>query len=266
MVGRRTGYLQYSHVRVALASDNNPAARVLAHRRRRRAQQPGDVRLHLAEISAQATTSLDMIDFKANRTLWDLPGGPLALAVGAEYRRTQVELTPLTHTDAGDIIGLGYSAYKGTEKVGVLARRAAGADRRQLRGPPRCAPTATRAATPRSLRRSASSGRRCSGWRCAAPTGEGFRAPNAAEAGEGGLAAFTTANDPVRCPGGTPLPGASQADWCAAAPLAIITSPNPDLEPEESGVRPWAWCSIPPVPPRSPSMPGRSSAPTRSTR
>ena len=62
--------------------------------------------------------------------------------------------------------------------------------------------------------------------------GEGFRAPNAAESGEGGLAAFTTANDPVRCPGGTPLPGASQAD--CAAPLAIITSPNPDLEPEES--------------------------------
>ena len=120
MVGRRTGYLQYSHVREVLASDNNPL-----HAYWRIGDDAGLNSQAMydyisPEISAQATTSLDMIDFKANRTLWDLPGGPLALAVGAEYRRTQVELTPLTHTDAGDIIGLGYSAYKGTEKVGVL--------------------------------------------------------------------------------------------------------------------------------------------------
>ena len=232
MVGRRTGYLQYSHVREVLASDNNPL-----HAYWRIGDDAGLNSQAMydyisPEISAQATTSLDMIDFKANRTLWDLPGGPLALAVGAEYRRTQVELTPLTHTDAGDIIGLGYSAYKGTEKVGVL--------RAEL-----LAPIADSFEVTAALRADSYQGGDTAvtpkvgikwtpmQWLALRGTyGEGFRAPNAAESGEGGLAAFTTANDPVRCPGGTPLPGASQAD--CAAPLAIITSPNPDLEPEES--------------------------------
>ena len=93
MVGRRTGYLQYSHVREVLASDNNPL-----HAYWRIGDDAGLNSQAMydyisPEISAQATTSLDMIDFKANRTLWELPGGPLALAVGAEYRRQKVELT-----------------------------------------------------------------------------------------------------------------------------------------------------------------------------
>ncbi|WP_251275095.1 TonB-dependent receptor, partial [Enterobacter hormaechei] len=62
---------------------------------------------------------------------------------------------------------------------------------------------------------------------------EGFRAPNPAENGDGGLAAFSNASDPVRCPGGNPAPGANDDD-CGALPVAIITRPNKDLKPEES--------------------------------
>src|SRR5256884_9492249 len=62
---------------------------------------------------------------------------------------------------------------------------------------------------------------------------EGFRAPNPAENGDGGLAAFSNAADPVRCPGGNPAPGATPDD-CGALPVAIITRPNKDLKPEES--------------------------------
>ncbi len=56
---------------------------------------------------------------------------------------------------------------------------------------------------------------------------EGFRAPSAAENGKGGLAAFSTAADPVRC-------GLGITAACSAANVAIITSPNPGLEPEKS--------------------------------
>ncbi len=62
---------------------------------------------------------------------------------------------------------------------------------------------------------------------------EGFRAPNPAENGDGGLAAFSNASDPVRCPNGNPAPGAT-GDDCGALPVAIITRPNKDLKPEES--------------------------------
>jgi iron complex outermembrane receptor protein len=56
---------------------------------------------------------------------------------------------------------------------------------------------------------------------------EGFRAPSPAENGKGGLAAFTTAADPVRCALGV-------TSACSPGNVAIITSPNPDLKPEKS--------------------------------
>jgi iron complex outermembrane receptor protein len=56
---------------------------------------------------------------------------------------------------------------------------------------------------------------------------KGFRAPSAAENGVGGLAAFSTADDPVRCALGV-------ESACDAATIAVITSPNPALSPERS--------------------------------
>jgi iron complex outermembrane receptor protein len=56
---------------------------------------------------------------------------------------------------------------------------------------------------------------------------KGFRAPNPAENGRGGLAFFTTAADPLRCNLGV-------ATACDPANVAGITSPNPDLRPEKS--------------------------------
>jgi iron complex outermembrane receptor protein len=55
----------------------------------------------------------------------------------------------------------------------------------------------------------------------------GFRAPSPAENGVGGLAAYSTAADPVRC-------GLGVASSCNPASIALITSPNPNLSPERS--------------------------------
>ena len=119
LVGRRTGYLRYSRVREVLASDNNPLHAYwrlgddahlnnqamydhLAPDPGRGHHQPGHARLQGQPHAVGPARRVS-----------------LALAVGAEYRTQKVELTPLTYTDIGDIIGLGYSAYKGSEKVGV---------------------------------------------------------------------------------------------------------------------------------------------------
>lgn len=67
---------------------------------------------------------------------------------------------------------------------------------------------------------------------------QGFRAPNSAESGQGGLAGYGNVTDPVRCAAA----GGSGVE-CAPRPVAVIVSPNPDLKPEKSKVIRLAWCS-----------------------
>lgn len=231
LVNERTGFLRYSHVRTALTDPNSPVGwwHIGANAR----QNSKALYDYISPtIHANASTTLDMIDFKASRSLADLAGGPLGFAIGAEYRRQKANLDPQTYTDLGDIIGLGYSAYKGTQEVGVLYTEmvAPVLDSLELSGALRVdkykgGDTAT---TPKvGLKWTPAE------WIALRATyAEGFRAPGPAEAGDGGLAAFSTARDPVRCPGGIPAPGATAVD-CAVS-LAIITSANPDLKPEKS--------------------------------
>ena len=231
LVNERTGFLRYSAVRTALTDPDSPVGywRI-----------GDDAGLNSQElydfisptIHANASSSLNMLDFKASRSLMDLGGGPLGLAVGAEWRRQTAKLTPQTYTDTGDIIGLGYSAYNGEQEVAVAYAEIAApiTSSLELSGAFRVdkykgGDTAT---TPKvGIKWTPAD------WIALRATyAEGFRAPNPAEAGDGGLAAFSTAADPVRCPGGTPANGATEAD--CAIPVAIITAPNPDLTPEES--------------------------------
>jgi len=185
-------------------------------------------------IDARAKSKLDMFDIKVSRSLLDLPGGPLGLALGTEWRKTSNSLTPQTYTDQGDIIGLGYSAYDGTQTVYAgyaelsapvlksLELNAALRYDKYEGGDDALKPKVGFKWTPVQ-------------WFALRGTyAEGFRAPNPAENGNGGLAAFSSALDPVRCPDGQhPAPGGT-ADDCNARQIAIITKPNPALKPEES--------------------------------
>ena len=208
LLNERDGFLRYSAVRTALTDPNSPVGwwRI-----------GDDADLNTQElydfisptIHANASTTLNMIDFKASRALMDLKGGPLGLAVGAEYRRQSAKLSPQSFTDQGDIIGLGYSAYGGVQKVAVVYAEIAApvTETLELSGAFRVdkyqgGDTAT---TPKVGVK----------WNPAdwialrASYAEGFRAPNPAENGDGGLAGFSTVRDPVRCPGGVPAPGAT---------------------------------------------------------
>jgi len=71
-------------------------------------------------LTIEPTSSVKLIDFKANRELMNLPGGPLGVAVGAEYRKEDANTPPVPGTDTGSIVGLGYSAFSASRKVYAL--------------------------------------------------------------------------------------------------------------------------------------------------
>jgi iron complex outermembrane recepter protein len=178
-------------------------------------------------ISSESKARTAAIDFKASRELGKLDGGPIGLALGAELRNESIELTPTTGTDRGNVIGLGYSAYKGGRNIFALFSEAAFPISKQFE--------ATVAARADRYTDSGSSFTPSFGakWKPDSTVvvrgnyAQGFRAPSPAENGKGGLAAFSTAVDPVRC--ALNVPGA-----CDPATVALITSPNPALKPEKS--------------------------------
>jgi len=230
LTNKRTGFLRYSAVQCALG---DPACAGGTWRIGDNAGQNSQALYDYIspDISARASSSLDMFDFTVSRSLTDLKGGPLGLAIGTEWRKTSNSLTPQTYTDQGDIIGLGYSAYDGTQNVyaGYVELSAPVLEQLELSGAVRYDKyeSGDGKATPKlGIKWTPAD------WIALRATyAEGFRAPNPAENGDGGLAAFSTARDPVRCAASPP---ADVTTNCGARPVAIITSPNPDLVPEES--------------------------------
>jgi len=227
LTSKRNGFLRYSAVRCALG-DANCAGGVWRIGEDAGKNSQALYNFISPTINATAKSSLDMFDFTVSRSLMDLKGGPLGLAMGTEWRRTGNSLTPQTYTDQGDIIGLGYSAYDGTQNVyaGYVELSAPVLESLELSGAVRYDKYdgGDGKATPKLGIK----------WTPAdwialrASYAEGFRAPNPAENGRGGLAAFSNAKDPVRCAAeNTPAN-------CDARSVAIITTPNPDLKPEKS--------------------------------
>jgi iron complex outermembrane receptor protein len=180
-------------------------------------------------IRDDAESRITQIDFKGTRefTQFQLPGGALGVAAGAEFRHERTELSPTTGTETGNIIGLGYSAYSGKRDATALYAEVlapviktvelSGALRYDHFSDVGNSYTPKLGITWTPLRELALRG----------TFAKGFRAPSAAENGVGGLAAFSTATDPVRCRLGV-------ASACDPASIAIITSPNPALSPERS--------------------------------
>ncbi|MEW7850156.1 TonB-dependent receptor [Massilia aurea] len=178
-------------------------------------------------IANDAHTEIAQVDFKATREFGKLPGGPLGVALGFEFRHESAELEPTAGTERGNIIGLGYSAYDGQRNVTalygeVLAPVLPGLE---VTGALRFDDFTDvgRAWTPKAgvkwtpVRQFA----------LRATWAKGFRAPSPAENGVGGLAAFSSADDPARCALGV-------ATACNPGSVSIITSPNPALSPERS--------------------------------
>jgi iron complex outermembrane receptor protein len=180
-------------------------------------------------IHSNASTKIAQIDFKATREfpVQAFSGGPLGLALGTEWRHEMTELSPTSGTERGNIIGLGYSAYQGSHNVFAMYAEALAPI---WKGWEFTAAMRWDHFTDVDNSYTPKGGFKWNPVKEFALRGtysRGFRAPSPAENGKGGLAAFSTATDPVRC--GLGVPGT-----CDPAPIALITSPNPNLSPERS--------------------------------
>ncbi|HYD78191.1 MAG TPA: TonB-dependent receptor [Paucimonas sp.] len=183
------------------------------------------------DISAEAVTKMDIIDIKGSRELMKLDGGMMGLAVGAEYRRESVDSPSLAGTEDGSV-NANYVASSGTEKIGavyaeilapVLRTVELSAAIRHDRYDNFKSTTPKFGAKWTPLREFALRG----------TYSEGFRAPGAAESNPASQSTGSSAaRDPIRCPNGTPLPGATAAD-CQAS-FGAVKVGNPDLKPEQS--------------------------------
>jgi len=178
------------------------------------------------KISAEGEAVTASADVKVSRELFNLPGGPLGIAFGAEFRHESNSLTPVTGTERANVIGLGYSAYDLSRNVtaGFAEIVAPVIKQVELSAAGRYDhySDAGNSFTPKL-------GIKVTPIQMLAVRGtfqRGFRAPNAPEAG-GGTAAFSTSADPVRC-----ALGVTAA--CASGSVAIVSAGNPDLQPEKS--------------------------------
>lgn len=71
-------------------------------------------------LETTPTSSIKSLDVKASRSLMDLPGGPLGLALGAETRWESANTPAVPGTETGSIVGLGYSAFSANRRVSAV--------------------------------------------------------------------------------------------------------------------------------------------------
>ena len=222
----RTGFLRYDRVREVLTDGANSPVGWW-----RLGTNAGQNSAALYDyisptIGASAETKMDALDFSFSRSFGELRGGAMGLALGGEWRRLRANLTPVSFTDEGNIIGLGYSAYDGEETVtSAYAELIAPVlESLELSGAVRMDSyrEGDTAVTPKFGAKW-----KPADWIAVRGTyAEGFRAPNAAETA-GSSVGFATVTDPVRCeieptPTGCPTG------------VAFINRPNADLDPEKS--------------------------------
>jgi iron complex outermembrane receptor protein len=172
-------------------------------------------------------TSLHLFDVRASREVMQLPGGPLALAVGGEYRREQLASPATPYTSNADIVGLGFSEFFGDRTVGAIFGEVV-------------APVSKQVELTAALRSDKYSDNDTSttpklGIKFTpinqlvirGTYAEAFRAPGPAENGNSQSAGFTNYSDPLLCP----ITGAA-AD-CSGTAIVSATG-NPQIKPEKS--------------------------------
>jgi len=198
---------------------NNPNSATFGYRFNNNAANTDAQRASLLTHGiSNAKTKLDVIDARGSRELMNMAGGPLALAIGSEYRKTYVNTPSQSGSENGSIMANYNGGFTQDDKVwAVYAELLAPVVKNlELSAAVRYDHyDAFDSTTPKFSAKWVP----ISQLALRASYAEGFRAPNAAESSLGHLAAFGSAGayDPVRCPN-----------------VAGAGSGNPDLKPEKS--------------------------------
>ena len=186
----------------------------------------------VTSATSHSVTKLDVVDFKASRELMALPGGNLGLAVGAEYRRLQLDNPSLSGTSDGTI-NASYVAAKGTDHVSAvfLEVDAPVIKTVDINAAVRYDKYSNFSSTTPKV------GIKWTPLNSFALRGtysEGFRAPGPAESGTASQSTGSSSvRDPVRCPNGVPAAGGATLADCAIS-IGAVKVGNPDLSPEKS--------------------------------
>jgi iron complex outermembrane recepter protein len=182
------------------------------------------------DLTKTSTTDLDSIDFKATRDLFQLPGGPMQLAVGAEVRY-EAQADPALNPNAS-VLGLGIAQTAGTRRVeatyfefGVPVVKQLNID---LSGRYDHYSDFGSAFTPKA-------GFKFTPIEQLAVRGtysKGFRAPAFAENGSSSAEGFITATPTTNFPPG--FCASHSAAYCLPYAIGVLSNANPNIKPEKS--------------------------------
>jgi iron complex outermembrane receptor protein len=188
-------------------------------------------------LAKTSTTDLDSLDFKATRSLWELPGGPLGIALGAEIRY-EAQNDPALNPNA-NVEGIGVSqtigsrnVYAAYTEIGLPVLKMLNFD---ISGRYDHYSDFGGDFTPKA-------GFKFTPIKQVAVRGtysKGFRAPAFAENGSSSVEGFITQNPATAYPtnfcsavGATPAQ--HSAAYCLPYTFGIITAANPNIKPEKS--------------------------------
>lgn len=107
---QNTGYINYDAMQAAL---NNGTYRINLPN----TTAPSVLNAVSPTLETIPTSSIKSIDFKLSRSLMDLAGGPLGLALGGETRWESANSPPVPGTETGSIVGLGFSGFNASRRV-----------------------------------------------------------------------------------------------------------------------------------------------------
>lgn len=184
--------------------------------------------------TSSGATDITSLDLKGSRELFNLPGGPMAIATGLEFRRESFDIKSDPRQVAGEFVGIASTTVGSSRTVNsafaelsaplvknVETQLAVRFDRYSDYG---------NSTTPKvGIKWNA-----LSSLALRANYGEAFRAPSLTQVSSSRVQSFSTITDPIRCPNGTtPLPGGDTTD-CTGRVVASIFLPSTNLEPERS--------------------------------
>lgn len=183
----------------------------------------------LKDLQRKGDSRLLSVDFKASRELGQLPGGPIGVAVGGEFRKEENNLP--FYDGLGDYAGLSLTKYSGKHNIYAVYTEGNFPVTKRLE-----ANAAVRydhysdaggSVTPKV-------GAKFKALDTLAIRGtyaKGFRAPSPTENSLTSIAAFggATVNDPARCAG----TGVAQTNCVGVGPT-FVQQGNPNLKPEKS--------------------------------
>lgn len=186
---------------------------------------------------ARSESNLDMVDFKAMRELIMLPGGPMGIAVGLEYRKEAVNYVPDPLAIAGLVVASVADTVAGSRTVTSAFAELSLPIFRSLEGQVAVRhddySDFGRADTPKL----AFKFKPASNFLIRGGMADGFRAPSLAELFLGSSLHNLPASDVPRCDAYTAAFGAADPRTVAACAAFLVNAQvrgNPNLLPEES--------------------------------